>query len=343
VRDEVMLALAPEALVGPGAARRARTALAAMGLGAAAALVLSGSALAQPASGETTAAKAGGPLAGTEWRLVEIQSMDDAIGTVRPDDPLLYTMRLNADGTAHFRLNCNRANGTWSAKAGPESTSGQLEFGPLAATRALCPPPSLDEQITAQAGFIRSYLLKDGRLYLSLKADGGIWAWEPLAEQAFQSQPDPQLEAAILQASPDYTREMVSIGGVKARYVYGRVDLNGDGRDEVFVYLLGSIFCGTGGCNLLLFTPAESGYSLVNEFPISRLPVIVAPARTNGWHDVIRPESGGGAKPSYVRHTFDGKHYVERMRRPADKAPEGKRYLAGDLDFDKGIPLEHRN
>jgi len=283
------------------------------------------------------------PLAGTEWRLVEIQSMDDAIGTVRPDDPSLYTMRLNADGTASFRLNCNRASGKWSAKAGPQGSSGQFELGALAATRALCPPPSLDEKIAAQAGFIRSYLLKDGRLYLSLMADGGILAWEPLTEHPFERTPDAALEAAILKASPDYSREMVAIGGVKARYVYGRVDLNGDGRDEVFVYLLGSIFCGTGGCNLLLFTPSDDGYSLVNEFPISRLPVIVSVATTNGWHDLIRLESGGGAKPSYVRHTFDGKEYVERERRPADKAPEGTRYLIGDLDFDKGIPLEPRN
>jgi len=45
---------------------------------------------------------------------------------------------------------------------------------------ASCPPPSVDEQITKQAPYFRSYLLKDGRLYLSLMADGGIFAWEPL-------------------------------------------------------------------------------------------------------------------------------------------------------------------
>ena len=119
------------------------------------------------------------PLAGTSWRLVEFQSMDDATGTVRPEDPSLYTMRLNSDGTVTMRLNCNRASGTWSAEPSGNGVSGRFEFGPLAGTRALCPPPSLDERISAQAKFIRSYLLKEGKLYLSLMADGGIYAWEP--------------------------------------------------------------------------------------------------------------------------------------------------------------------
>jgi hypothetical protein len=43
--------------------------------------------------------------------------MDDAVGTVRPDDQSLYTLRLNSDGTATMRLNCNHATGTWTADA----------------------------------------------------------------------------------------------------------------------------------------------------------------------------------------------------------------------------------
>lgn len=119
------------------------------------------------------------PLAGTRWRLVEFQSMDDAIGTVRPDDPSRYTLQLNRDGTVAMRLNCNRASGTWTAEPGPDAAGGRFEFGPLATTGAICPPPSMDESIAAQAAYIRSYLLKDGRLYLSLMADAGIYTWEP--------------------------------------------------------------------------------------------------------------------------------------------------------------------
>ncbi len=121
----------------------------------------------------------GDALAGTSWRLVEFQSSDDAIGTTRPDDPSLYTMTLNDDGTVALRLNCNRASGIWSAEPAADGTSGAFSFGPLAMTRAFCPPPSMDQSIATQAGFVRSFVLRDGRLYLSLMADGGILAWEP--------------------------------------------------------------------------------------------------------------------------------------------------------------------
>ena len=117
------------------------------------------------------------PLAGTHWRLVEFQSMDDAQGITRPSEGTVYTMWLHGDGKVAMQLNCNRATGTWSAAPGSDATSGRFEFGPLAATRALCPPPSMDESIVAQSSFVRSYLLKDGRLYLSLMADGGIYVW----------------------------------------------------------------------------------------------------------------------------------------------------------------------
>jgi heat shock protein HslJ len=133
---------------------------------------------------ETPKSVSGNPLAGSVWRLVEFQSMDDTTGTLRPDNPSLYTMRLNSDGTVMMRLNCNNANGTWSVEPGSDGISGRFEFGPLAMTRALCPPPSMDELIAAQAEYIRSYLVKDGKLYLSLMADGGIFAWEPATEMS---------------------------------------------------------------------------------------------------------------------------------------------------------------
>jgi hypothetical protein len=155
----------------------------------------------------------------------------------------------------------------------------------------------------------------------------------------FAREPDAALESAILDVSPDYTPEIVEIGKNEARYLYSRIDLNGDGRKEVFVYLLGSIFCGTGGCNLLLFRSAGGGYTLIDTFPISRLPVVVSAAKTAGWRNLFRLEYGGGAPASYVRHTFDGEKYVKQARLPADTPPEGARVLAGEFTFYDGIPL----
>ena len=201
----------------------------------------------------------------------------------------------------------------------------------------------MDERIARDAEWVRGYLLRDGQLHLSLMADAGIYSWEPLpgdtASAMFASQPDPALEDALRAVEPDYTREAVDISGNEGRYVYGRVDLNADGRSEIVVLLMGSIFCGTGGCNLHLFSDTGEGYSLISTFPRSRLPVIVSPRKTAGWRDLVRLESGGGVAPSYVRHAFDGEKYVEQERLPAEPVPEGALVLDGEYSYASGFPL----
>jgi len=138
---------------------------------------------ATPASSPASAADSlPAALIGTSWRWVSFQSMDDATGTVRPDDPDAYTLRLAADGSVGMTLDCNQGRGSWTASAGESGVGGSFTFGALAVTRALCPPPSLGERVASDAEYVRSWLLEDGRLHLSLLADGGIYTWEPLPE-----------------------------------------------------------------------------------------------------------------------------------------------------------------
>jgi heat shock protein HslJ len=119
-------------------------------------------------------------LAGTSWRLVDFLSMDDAIGRIEPPDDVLYTLHLHADGSVSMRLNCNRARGTWQAESSGSQDSGSFVFGPLASTRAFCPPPNMDARVTRDMEYVRSFVSRDDRLYLSLYADGGIYQFEPL-------------------------------------------------------------------------------------------------------------------------------------------------------------------
>jgi heat shock protein HslJ len=297
-------------------------------------------------AGAGASATANRPLSDTAWRLVEIQSMDSAVGTKRPDDRNKYTMQLRSDGTVAMKLDCNRASGTWTAEPSSDGISGRFGFGPLAGTRALCPPPSLDERITGQAPSVRGYLLKNGRLHLTLMADGGIVVWEPAdIEVPFAVTPDAAIEAAVLAATPSFTKRVIAAGGPDnaTRYVHGRVDLNGDGRAEVLVFLMGGYFCGTGGCNLMVFSEDAGRLTLIADFVRSRPPLIVSPKRTRGWSDLFRLESGGGAPPVYVRHVFDGKTYVEAERvRVGEVPPEGRWHLAGELGPKVGAPLMPR-
>lgn len=118
-----------------------------------------------------------GVLTGSEWRLLEFQSMSDQFGTTYPDDPSLYTITFRANGTVSLLLNCNRGTGTWTAKLTSQDR-GTMEFSPLAVTRMLCPSPSLDERIARDMGYVRSFVIEGDRLFMSLMADGGIYVWE---------------------------------------------------------------------------------------------------------------------------------------------------------------------
>jgi len=83
----------------------------------------------------------------------------------------------------------------------------------------------------------------------------------------------------------------------RSDHAYGRTDLNTDGVPETFVCRLGTVFCGSGGCDLMLFTRTEAGgesgaeaggYRRIQTVPISGPPAIVSPDRRNGWSDLVR-------------------------------------------------------
>lgn len=111
-------------------------------------------------------------LADTAWRLVKIMSMDDSEQV--PDDASKYTLSFDADGGVSIVADCNRGTGSYSSES-----PGQLRFGVIAATQALCPPPSLHDVYMKQFEWVRSYVLEDGHLFLATMADGSIIEFEP--------------------------------------------------------------------------------------------------------------------------------------------------------------------
>lgn len=114
-------------------------------------------------------------LQGTTWQLVRFQGSDDT--TLTPDDKTKYRIAFGAGGQLTARIDCNRGRGTWKSSA-----SSQLELGPLALTRAKCSEGSLHDQIVKQWAYVRSYVIRDGHLFLALMADGGIYEFEPLVK-----------------------------------------------------------------------------------------------------------------------------------------------------------------
>ncbi len=85
------------------------------------------------------------------------------------------------------------------------------------------------------------------------------------------------------------------------KYLYARVDLNGDSKEEM-IFLMNDFgyFCGNGGCNLLIFA---SDKRLISNFTISNEPIYYSKNTTQGWNDLIISSEGRRS----IR--FDGKYY----------------------------------
>ena len=113
-------------------------------------------------------------LTGVIWQLVKFQGGDGKVLTPAGEK---YTLEFDADGRVRARVACNRGTGSFKTDG-----KSQIEFGPMAVTRAMCPPGSMDmhDQVLKQLPHVRSYVMKDGHLFLSLMADGGIFELEPL-------------------------------------------------------------------------------------------------------------------------------------------------------------------
>lgn len=112
-------------------------------------------------------------LVGTSWRLVGILSVDGRIDA--PDERSKYSIAFEADGQVRVRVDCNRGEGSWS-----EPAPGQLRFGRLATTRMMClSAGSLHDRFIRDLGAVRSYQIRDGRLYLLLKTGGDVYEFEP--------------------------------------------------------------------------------------------------------------------------------------------------------------------
>jgi heat shock protein HslJ len=111
-------------------------------------------------------------LPGSRWRLVRIQSMDGTEAV--PDDRSRYTLEFGAGDAVAGRADCNRLSGRWTA------TGESIALGPLAMTRAICPPGSLSDRYARSLQDAATWMIVHGRLAIAMKTDAGILHFEPM-------------------------------------------------------------------------------------------------------------------------------------------------------------------
>lgn len=91
------------------------------------------------------------------------------------------------------------------------------------------------------------------------------------------------------------------------KYLYNRVDLNGDKENEVFVMLVGPDTDRNDKCNMILFQDSNDGYIPLWDSYLINSPIIISEKTTNGWKDII--VAYGESKAQYaVLEYSDGKY-----------------------------------
>lgn len=120
-------------------------------------------------------------LSRTTWDLIAIQGPGDQSVPILPSEMERFRLRFEAGRHVLLRLDCNRGVAKRSGDI-DSASAGRIRFSIITVTRAICPPPNLDQRVLRDLSFVRFYEIRSGRLYLSPTADGGVLEWQRRAK-----------------------------------------------------------------------------------------------------------------------------------------------------------------
>lgn len=88
----------------------------------------------------------------------------------------------------------------------------------------------------------------------------------------------------------DYLKDDLSfLQAIDRKFQFYKIDLNGDGNNEIFVRFMSPYFCGSGGCTFLLL---DNYGEVITRFSVTRAPIFVEPSKVNGWSLLLVKDSG---------------------------------------------------
>ena len=159
-----------------------------------------------------------------------------------------------------------------------------------------------------------------------------------------ETQPNKDLEEKMieyLQIPNEYLDE--------TKYYYNYVDLNSDGKEEIFTVVMGPYTSGSGGSMALYMVQDDTGeWQVQQEFTLIQTPVIVSDKATNGNKDLIVMNSGGGAEGNYVVLTYQDGKYTTVNEGTVIQGLEGitgkaiiSNDIAEELEQEKGLYLHN--
>lgn len=117
-------------------------------------------------------------LTATGWELVEVLSMDDSRFAPKANQAGGYAL-LFEEGKVVVEADCNRGTMNVEPLLPP-----RLKFSDIDVTRDRCAAPSVAGRFLDQLPWIRSYVTREGHLFLATAADGSILEFRPLSGKA---------------------------------------------------------------------------------------------------------------------------------------------------------------
>lgn len=170
-----------------------------------------------------------------------------------------------------------------------------------------------------------------------IKFESDIIDFSKVEYKSSETEKDLDLEVAIknhLNFQQDEDEDLV--------YFYNNIDLNGDNKEEAFVYLIGNLVSGSGGSTALIID--RENYDVISEFTLVRNPIIISESKTNGWNDIIMQVSGGGSKTGFVEMKFNGEHYPSNPSTEPNleegSVVEGVAIISNPASIENGIELK---
>ncbi|WP_263418067.1 hypothetical protein [Terriglobus albidus] len=159
-------------------------------------------------------------------------------------------------------------------------------------------------------------------LLICVAVTGSLFAQKDLpARSASFRDPLKKFVRSVL--NPDGNKD----GNEDARIVFFQVPPKGKAKAIVLVYVIGSNWCGSGGCTLLILEPLESSFKVLGRLTIVQLPIWLLPSTTNGYPDIGVGVRGGRRTPvEYeAKLSFDGFMYPSNPSLPpAHRIPFGR-------------------
>lgn len=125
------------------------------------------------------------------------------------------------------------------------------------------------------------------------------------------------------------------------RYVWSRVDLNGDGAPEVAATVVGPFVCGTGGCPLLIFQQRRGRLQPITAMGLFKEPLIVSDQKTKGWRNLISRVRWDAGRSTYALLTFDGRSYPTNPSVPPARPLQGTERGVAHLGWDPSGRAQH--